>query len=298
MSKTEKLKLELKSIEKKMAAIDAELTEISESEEALDAAQSITNKLYATFPKAGAWLTWSMNHVVEYLYTYGPHGMRRNLFAVMTGIKSIIAAMKRRAANSPIQGFASQIGVTAARLIIEELYKTLLHFGYMTKKSRVMPADITKAVHDALHTESPYEIVLIVTHVIQYMATYGVTKWYKDNYGITFPIEPEIEMEFGASEDEMFKWDWSQDHLFEILYRSLCNQKKLGFCKGVEDAYSKIVSAYQNKELRKYLQTNYPILGVEPTSTYGKRGFPSFEEISEFVRKKEEKKKAKEKEKK
>lgn len=235
--------------------------DIKQSEEL---AQEIVDKLYQRFPKASAWLRWSMDHAMEYLYTYSPIGLRRNLFGVMTGINSIVAAMRRRAANSPIQGFASQIGVTTARLIIEHLYDVLLEFGYIDKKTRRMPADITKAVHDALHSESPYEIVLIVTHVVQWVATYGVTKWYKDNYGTEFLVEPEIEMEFGASEDKMYKWNWTPDHLDKILKDSLEDQKKLGNCKDTKIAYESIMSPYRKKKVKSFLENKYPILGVKP----------------------------------
>lgn len=238
-------------------------------------AQEIMDKLFERFPKASKWLKWSMEHAMDHLYTFSPLGMRRNLFGVMTGIKSIISAMRRRAANSPIQGFASQIGVTTARLITEELYTTLMHFGYIDNKTKLMPADITKAVHDALHTEAPYEIVLIVTHVIQYVATYGVADWYKKNYGVEMMVAPEIEMEFGADESHMYKWDWSQKKwdnsekpsrasLEEILEQAIKDQAELGFCKNPKKALAKIWEPYNKPEVKQYLQTHYPILGMKP----------------------------------
>lgn len=239
-------------------------------------AQEIMDKLFKRFPKASAWLRWSMDHAMEYLYTYSPIGLRRNLFGVMTGIKSVISAMRRRAANSPIQGFASQIGVTTARLIEEEFYKTLCDLGYIDNKTKKLPADITKAIHDALHTECPYELVLVMIHIIQYTATYGVTKWYKEHYGIDFLVEPEIELEVGASEDKMYKWDWSKEQwdfnkekpskssLKEILQQALADQQKLGFCKNPEQAFEDIYAPYRDKKVKAYLDTNYPILGLKP----------------------------------
>lgn len=239
-------------------------------------AESIVQKLYKTFPKAGRWLNWSMGHAEQHLYTYSPIGMRRNLFGIMTGIKSLAAAMRRRAANSPIQGWASQIGVTAARLIELELYDTLLKFGYITPKTRTMPCDITKAVHDALHTESPYNIALIVTHVIQWTATYGVTEYFEREYGVKFTIEPEIEMEFGADESKMYKWNWRQDELFKIFTMALNDQQGNGFCDDPEAAYVDICSSYDNKELREYLESKYPILGIPPVKAFGKRHYPKW----------------------
>jgi DNA polymerase I-like protein with 3'-5' exonuclease and polymerase domains len=227
-------------------------------------AERIIKKLYKTFPKAGAWLQWSMNHALEHLYTFSPIGMRRNLFGIMTGIQNLVSAMRRRAANSPIQGLASQIGVTAAYLITVELWKVLTKFGFIDEDTEAMPLNITKAVHDALHTESPYEVALIATHVIQWTATYGVTQYYKDVYGIEFTIEPEIEMEFGASEDKMYKWDWTNEHLFQILRDSVNDQHELGFCRSPDKAYTKIMSVYEREDLRAHLETRYPILGIPP----------------------------------
>jgi hypothetical protein len=225
-------------------------------------AQDIMGKLYKTFPKASKWLNWSMEKAVDKLYTYSPIGMRRNLFGILTEVPNLIAAMRRRAANSPIQGWASQIGVTTARLISLELYDVLLKFEYIDEDTKRLPSDITKAVHDALHAESPYDILLILTHVIQWTATYGVTKYYKEEFGVEFTIEPEIEMEFGSSEDKMYKWDWTNENLFQIFQDSLKDQHALGFCKNTEKSYTKIMSVYENKELKLYLEDRYPILGI------------------------------------
>lgn len=254
--RSEKDAAKKKDLQKQLSKLSLEAEE--------EMAGSIMEKLFKLFPKAGRWLHWSMDHAQENLYTYSPIGMRRNLFAFMTGVKSIVAAMRRRAANSPIQGWASQIGVTAARLIELELWDVLTKFGYIDKKTKELPADITKAIHDALHTESPYEIVLICTHVIQWTATYGVTEYYEREYGVQFTIEPEIEMEFGADESSMEKWNWSEKQFDEIIKKSLAKQKELGFLKNVDKAYAKIMSPYENKELKDYLQTRYPILGVLP----------------------------------
>jgi DNA polymerase I-like protein with 3'-5' exonuclease and polymerase domains/uracil-DNA glycosylase len=230
--------------------------------QAEELAQEIMNKLFARFPRASRWLKWSMNHAMENLYTYSPIGMRRNLFGVMTEINAIVAAMRRRAANSPIQGFASQIGVTAARLIELELYTVLHKFGYIDDETTDMPAGITKAVHDALHSETPYEVLLIMIHVVQWTATYGVTEYYEREFGTKFLIEPEIEMEIGAHEAQMYKWNWTDANLEEIIKKSLQDQKEIGQCPAPKRAYRKIRSAYENPELKSYLERKYPILGI------------------------------------
>lgn len=229
-------------------------------------AQDLIDKLFARFKKGAKWLDWTKKHARDNYYTYSPIGMRRNLFGIMTGIGAIASAMERRAANSPIQGFASQIGITTSRLVNLELYKVLMEFGFIDENTEDLPADILKAVHDALYSEVPYEIVLIYIHVLQWVATYGVTKYYKENFGVEFTIEPEIEIELSASEDKAYKWDWTDASLKQILQTVLDDQVAIGFLEKnkKEEAFQKIMSAYDNKKLRDYLTTNYPILGVKP----------------------------------
>jgi hypothetical protein len=258
------VKGKIKELQKTVAAMEADKAEIPNKYTKVFAAD-IIEKLFGDFKKGGEWLDWTKKHARDNYYTYSPIGMRRNLFSMATGINSIIAAMERRAANSPIQGFASQIGITAARLVVLELYKVLKKFGYIDKTTREMPAEILKAVHDALYSEVPYDIVLIYIHVLQWVATYGVTQYYRDEFGVDFPIEPEIELEFGATEDKAYKWNWTDAHLKECLFNTLKDQKAIGTLKGDPEAVLKqIYSVYDDDEKREYLETNYPILGVLP----------------------------------
>jgi DNA polymerase I-like protein with 3'-5' exonuclease and polymerase domains len=257
-------KAKVKELTATVAKLEEEKAEIPKKY-TKDFAADIIGKLFGDFNKGAKWLDWTKQHARENCYTYSPIGMRRNLFSMLTGINSIMAAMERRAANSPIQGFASQIGITAARLVVLELYKVLQKFGYIDKKTREMPAEILKAVHDALYSEVPYEIVLIYVHVLQWVATYGVTAYYKEEFGVEFPIEPEIELEFGATEDKAYKWNWTDSHLRECLANTLKDQKAIGTLKeDPEEILKKIYSVYDDKEKREYLETNYPILGVLP----------------------------------
>lgn len=225
-------------------------------------AQELIEKMFARFKKGAAWLNWTKNHAAEHGYTYAPTGMRRNLHGVLTGVQSIVSAMIRKAANSPIQGLASQIGITAARLITLNAYQAFVDLGYIDEDATDMPVDVVKAVHDALHGEPTYEVLLTYLHVVQWTATYGVTAYYEKEFGLKFTVEPEIEMEIGASEDNMHKWNWTEDHLFDIIKQSLNEQKEIGYLKNVDKAYDKVMAAYKDPKIRRYLEKHYPILGV------------------------------------
>jgi hypothetical protein len=98
---------------------------------------------------------------------------------------------------------------------------------------------------------------------LQWTATYGVTEYYKKHFGVEFTVEPEIEIEIGASEDKHYKWDFSDKQLEEIIKKSLEDQLSLRRMEGtVDENYKKIMSAYKDSKLKDYLDTKYPILGV------------------------------------
>lgn len=251
-----------KEARQKLKAAEGRLKE-AEERSTKEFAQTLIEKLFSKFRKAGEWLNWAVKQSEEHYYVYSILGMRRNLFGMMTGLKSLMGAMGRRAKNSPIQGTASQVGVTAARLIALELYKALEELELLDKKAKYLPTEPRKAVHDALYSETPYKFVLIYLHIVQYVATYGVTEYYAKEFDCRFPIEPEIEIEIGASEDKHFKWDWSEANLEECLKKALTSQKEIGFLKDtVDEAYEQIMWAYKDKRVKKYLDTKYPILGV------------------------------------
>lgn len=267
----------------RLKQIDAEIKELkirlkeAEERSSKEFAAGLIDKLFSRFKKAGNWLNWAVKHAEEHYYVYSPLGMRRNLFAMMTGVKSLKGAMARRAKNSPIQGTASQIGFTTARLIALEVYKTLEALDLFDPKARYLPSEPLKAVHDALYSETPYKFVLIYLHIVQYTATYGVTKYYEEEFGCKFTIEPEIEVEIGAHEAKAYKWDWTDNSIAEglvtadkkeldlhtCLTNALNDQKEIGLLDGsVEDALHEIMWAYRDKKVKSYLETNYPILGV------------------------------------
>jgi DNA polymerase I-like protein with 3'-5' exonuclease and polymerase domains len=262
------VKAKIKELKNQTVVLEEEKAEIPKKY-SKEFAADVIQKLFKDFKKGAAWLDWTKKHARENYYAYSPIGMRRNLFSMLTGINSIMAAMERRAANSPIQGLASQIGITAARLVVLELYKVLRKFGYIDNTTDLMPAEILKAVHDALYSEVPYNITLIYIHVLQWVATYGVTQYFKDEFGIVFPVEPEIELEFGATEDKSYKWNFTNEHLKECLFNTLKDQVVIGTLK--EDpakVLKKIYHDYENKEgLKEYLVKNYPILGLKQALT-------------------------------
>lgn len=227
-------------------------------------AQMLIDKLFDRFVAGAKWLNWAKNFAEENAYIYAPTGRRRNLYGILTGIQAILSAIGRRGMNSPIQGMASDIAITSIRLIQIEFYRYMKKW-HDIEGMKVLPAEVMKFVHDALYSEVPYEHLLPFLHILQYTATFGVTKWYKEEFGLDFTVEPEIELEIGASEDAYAKWDWTEDNLKQIIRKGLEDQQELGVLKeNIDDTLKLIYKPYKNAELKAWLDEKYPILGIRP----------------------------------
>lgn len=259
-------KKRIAEINEMLEELDAKLMALYD-EDRTEYAQSIIDKMFAEF-KAGARWTQKMGKLTEEQYhVYSPNGRVRHLYAAMTGVKSIVATQVRRGSNAPIQGFASEVGNKAARSILEHYYKNLKVFKEqlgITKSDWDLRVFFQRAVHDALYFSVPYEMVIPFIQILQYQSTYGVTKEYKDEFNIDFTIEPEIEVEVGARDDQSYKWDWSIPNLVGSMKSAVKDAEELGVLEGTQsEVLDMIFKPWKNKECRTYLQENYPLLGIK-----------------------------------
>lgn len=254
---------ELRIAEKKLAALMAE--------DRTSYAQGLVDKIFKEFSKGGAWTNRMKKMAEEEYYVYSPIGRKRNLFAAMLGDRKIVNKQARRGSNAPIQGLASEIGVKAGRLVMEAYYKELPVFCKMLG----IPYDpwelrvpYNRMVHDASYYSVDYCMVIPFIHILQYMATYGVTKAYKDEFNFEFTIEPEIELEIGVRDDSTNKWDWalsgSKDSFVDCVMRTADNAIEFGLLEGrtKDDLVKEIFKPWAKKDMREYLQKKYPLLNV------------------------------------
>jgi DNA polymerase I-like protein with 3'-5' exonuclease and polymerase domains len=96
--------------EKKLALkkLRRELKEAQDKDWKADA-QEVMDKMAEEFVPGTAYLNHSKEFVVADRHVTSPIGGIRNLWRVLTGRPGVIAAAKRRATNSPIQGFSTEI---------------------------------------------------------------------------------------------------------------------------------------------------------------------------------------------
>jgi len=254
--------------EKSVADLKKELKEldvlIQEAEERdwVEYASNIMDQMFSDFAAGADFLNKSADQAIQDLHVMSPFGRVRNLWRSITGRPGVIAAARRRAQNSPIQGFSSELGSSAGVLIQESTDEYMVEFDYAPN---LFPR-YCRAVHDCNVFSTPYEMVIPHIHIMQYEATYGLTEWAEKTFDMKFTIVPEIEIEISCTEDNSFKWDWSLNNLADCLVGSLKDQIKLGDLESPEelkDAYRKIVTPWLDVEQRSYLQENYPLLNVK-----------------------------------
>lgn len=252
-------------INKQLEALDVQLNELI-AEDRTEYAQGIVDKMFSEF-KAGARWTEKMQSMAENeYYVYSPIGRVRHLYAAMTQDRKIVSRQVRRGSNAPVQGFASEIGVKASRITFEAYYR---HLRFLKKALGVNKSDwdlrafFSRMVHDANYLMVPYEMVVPMIHIMQYQATYGITKAYKDEFNVTFTVEPEIELEFAARDDQSYKWDWSMPNCVDSLRKAVKDADELGVLEGTpEEVMNTILKPWRKKSTRDWLQKHYPLLNV------------------------------------
>lgn len=255
----------LLQIEKELAKAERDIRTLME-EDRTSYAQDILDKLFGEFKRAAAWTEKMKKLAVEHYYVYSPIGRIRHLYAAMTGDRTIVNKQARRGANAPIQGFASEIGMKAGRLIMENYYRELPKFCELLDieyDEWALRIPFNRSVHDASYFSVIYAMILPFTHVLQYSATYGVTKVYSEEFNVEFLVEPEIDIEIGARDSTCSGWDWSIPALVKILTESVAAAQKDGLLEGDPDEVLRLIfEPWRNRKMRAYLQKHYPLLNV------------------------------------
>lgn len=244
-----------------------------------DFAKDLYDRFFKRFSVASDWLNWTAEFGRRHLFTKSVLGRRRHLFGHLTGSESQASSMDRRAKNSPVQGMGADFGHTGARLFEQNIYEYLLKIKSLTEADEKCPIGIEIMVHDSIFTSAPFEHVLATAQILQWCATLGMQEYYDKNFNLKFTVPCEIEMEFGASQDKLYKWDWSltgfdeEVHgpkgpfkgkafsLEECIKRTLKDHSALYPTVDADKAYKEIYASWKDSKIKAYLDKHYPILG-------------------------------------
>ena len=188
--------------------------------------KDIHERFFSKFPKARDWLSDARDFAARNLYVENPLGHRRHLHGYLADIPSVTSAMDRRAMNSPIQGFASQLQFLAARMVhvsaIDMLERkgTLPEAEWSSEHGRYivdpLPIVISQSIHDSLHTDIRDDYLRKGIRILQHEMSKGLVERTKAMYGIDWIIRPRLDFEIGVTGDALHAWDGTKRNLKEL----------------------------------------------------------------------------------
>lgn len=237
-------------------------------------AEELLNKFFKEFHKGKAWLKRMVTYAQEHLFAVSPIGRRRNLFGNLSGHNAMRAAVQRRAQNSPIQGFASDICFMAADIYARTIHELFKELSVKHKSSKVgtsktdityLPTGPNVMVHDSIKAEMPIEYYLLGMHILEWSMTHGVTQYLRETHGVITGVPFDIEFSVGADWSHKDDWDFSANHMEKAIKQTLLDHKALYPDNAKVQAidpdktYAYMVDCYHEQCKRLKLRERFPL---------------------------------------
>jgi len=220
--------------------------------------KKIQRKFFSIYKRAAKWLQLMREFAKKNLYAYSLIGRVRNLSGYLLNNKVISGALGRKATNSPIQGFCSDIAYYAAELIMKNINIYYKRKGIDLNDKGLLPAGIVQQVHDALKFIVPYDDFIPLLRIIEYTATIGTIRDIEEKFGIKFTTQIAVDFEIGATGDTLQKWDWSEESLWRCVRDSLKVQREeLNYPIKIKKVLRRIYNEARCNE--KFLLKHYPL---------------------------------------
>lgn len=217
----------------------------------------IKKKFFSKYVKAANWLRLMREFSEKNLYAYSLLGRVRNLSGYLLDNSYISSALGRKADNSPIQGFCSDIAYYAAKLIMKHFYLYYKHKNEIPYNGQ-LKAGVVQQVHDALKFIVPCEDFIPLLRIIEYCSTIGTMKSIEEKFKIKFTTEIAVDFEIGATGDTLQKWDWSEASMWKCIKHGLEIQKeKLGYPININKIFRRMYN--EAKQNEKFLLEHYPL---------------------------------------
>lgn len=214
-------------------------------------AQELIDKLFSMWKAGGNWINEVKNQGRKLLRVKSPVGRVRHLWGYVHTNNRVIAAMDRRGPNSIVQGYASDLGFKASRIIQE----TVWNWFHKHKKSFYLQQN--NAVHDSLEIETKITEIPLSLYIIEHAMTTQVAKKCKKIHGDEFIVDLDVEFELGGSLGHTFEWNGRYDDLSSVIEKVIDWQiENLGYNLDKVDLMNKInnnisiVKKYRTKELK------------------------------------------------
>lgn len=174
-------------------------------------AQALLDKLFENWSGVKNWIDMVHETANNTFMVHYPNHRVRHMWGYLSADKWVHFAMNRRAVNSPIQGFASDIGVVAIdelnRWTDQNIWKRGYDFDFQT----------INMVHDAQYNEVAFEQLPLGIYLTEHAMSSLPMEFYKREFGYKLSIPLSYDLDFGKSWADLKEWDKRPDSLFKLV---------------------------------------------------------------------------------
>lgn len=230
----EKLKQEDNPDKDKFIALKKEIAaakEIIEKpfEKYVDEAEDAQRRLSDKWRGLWNWMETTKEEASKTFMAYYPNDRVRHLWGYLSSDVWVHRAMDRRAVNSIVQGFSSDVGVASAYLGNDWAWRNC-----WSKKIEFSYAHIN-IVHDANYKEVLFEHIPLAVYVTEHSMSTMPYKFYRDVFGYEFLVELGYDLDIGLRWDSLKEWKKRPEQLYDMI-RELGDSMKIESKHVVRDA--------------------------------------------------------------
>lgn len=192
----------------------------------------IKAKFLDRFPVGLKWFGEVQGFAQKNYFVESPIGRRRHLWGYMLPdsheeFNMVFAACERRAVNSPVQGFGSDIMMIAIRRLDRMKYEYWKANGNGDDKE-YPDFLINVSVHDSITVDTAYRWMWLAAQFIEASMTSAAVAVIKERFpDFDMVSDPEMDFEIGSNERDVVSWDFSFSHYKEIVEKSLIEKRDM-----------------------------------------------------------------------
>lgn len=211
----------------------------------VDEAQSLIDVMFEKWSNLKSWIdnvheTGKATCMIHY-----PNNRIRHLWAYLHDDIWVHHAMDRRGVNSPVQGFASDIGIASVYCYKDWVYRNI------TRKGKILDSKHVNIVHDAQYSDNLYEHMPFCVYLTEHSMSTLPMNYFKKKFDYELSIPLSYGMEFGRKWSALNEWNFRPEVLLDMFRDEGKNLEKSGkqIDKVIED--TKYMLKIRNKELER-----------------------------------------------
>jgi len=174
-------------------------------------AQELIDILFERWGSVAEWITHCHKTGKETFMIHYPNHRIRHLWAYLHDDIWVERAMDRRAVNSPVQGFSSDIGIASVYTNKKWVFENI------TKKGYYLDSHHTNIVHDAGYSDCLYEHTPFAIYLTEHAMSTLPMEYYKEKFDFEISIPLSYGLEFGSNWASLNEWDFRPETLISML---------------------------------------------------------------------------------